>query len=284
MRHAGVQRPFHGLYAHGLDLADLGVRCRVLLPAMLPEHAVSHVTAARLWGLPLPRWIGLDDPLHVIAVGSHRRLRRAGVVAWETADRTLARVLLGKVPVVAAAEVWGQLAVPGSVAPRRALTPEWLVAVGDALVTPQRRANRQALSTIDELRAVAARRAGTRGVTSLVWAIDRIRMGAESPKETELRLGLIAGGLPEPETQVPVMTSAGLRHADLGYPEQRVLLEYQGDEHRASRVRWLEDLTRRQLFEDAGYRVIEVGAHDLWPTCAPLVARVRRALVGRSWG
>ncbi|WP_409048564.1 hypothetical protein AB2L57_08385 [Microbacterium sp. HA-8] len=66
-------------------------------------------------------------------------------------------------------------------------------------------------------------------------------------------------------------------HADLGYPRERLLFEYQGDEHRTSRRRWLRDLTRRQLFEDAGYRVIEVGADDV-DDPAPLVGRVRRAL------
>jgi hypothetical protein len=47
-----------------------------------------------------------------------------------------------------------------------------------------------------------------------------------------------------------------------------------------SRRRWLRDLTRRQLFEDAGYRLIEIGADDV-DDPAPLVGRVRRALGGR---
>ena len=79
------------------------------------------------------------------------------------------------------------------------------------------------------------------------------------------------------------MTAAGLRHADLGYPDARLLIEYHGDQHRTDRAQWLEDLTRRQLFEDAGYRVMEVGAADLTPNCHALAARVRRALDGRSF-
>lgn len=66
-----------------------------------------------------------------------------------------------------------------------------------------------------------------------------------------------------------------------------MLLEYQGDEHRTSRRRWLSDLTRTQLLDDAGYRTILVGDADLVPMtdgddqsplrCPALAARVRRA-------
>jgi hypothetical protein len=283
MRRAGAVRAFHGVYAQGLDLTDLEERCRALLPVMGAEHWFSHATAAGLWGLPLPEPSSIADPLHVLAVGSRRGLRRDGVTGWQTADLAVPRQVLGLIPVVSPAAVWAHLAVTGAVGPGRALSREWLVAVGDALVTPRRRPARPALCTIDELAAAAAARAGQRGATSLGWASDRIRPGAESPKESELRLGLVAAGLPEPEVQVGVATADGLRHADLGYRRARLLLEYHGDEHRVSRARWLDDLTRRQLFEDAGYRVIEVGARDLEHGCRALAARIRRALDGVAW-
>ncbi|HEX5859969.1 MAG TPA: hypothetical protein VFY91_17810, partial [Microbacterium sp.] len=112
----------------------------------------------------------------------------------------------------------------------------------------------------------------------LSWALERVRPGVDSPKESLLRIGLMEAGLPEPAIQVPVVTAEGVRHSDLGYPHARLLLEYQGDEHRVSRQRWLKDLTRVQLFEDAGYRVIAVGADDLEPDCRALARRIRRAL------
>lgn len=283
MRRSGAVRVFHGVYAQGLDLGDLAERCRALLPVMRSEHWFSHATAARLWGMPLPVRAASDEPLHVLAVGSRRSPRRGGVVGWQTADVELPREVLGLLPVVSPVAVWSQLAVTGSIGPGRALSREQLVAVGDSLVTPQRRPWRAALCTVDDLARVAADRAGQRGAASLEWALRRVRAGAESPKETELRLGLVASGLPEPEVQVGVMTADGLRHADLGYRRARLLLEYQGDEHRTSRSRWLADLTRRQLFEDAGYRVIDVGAHDLEAGCRALAERVRRALAGTAW-
>ncbi|MEV4775168.1 DUF559 domain-containing protein [Microbacterium sp. LWH12-1.2] len=75
-----------------------------------------------------------------------------------------------------------------------------------------------------------------------------------------------------------VKTAHGLRHGDLGYRAARLIIEYQGDEHRASRKRWLQDLTRIQLLEDAGYRVILVGADDLRDGARALIERIRRIL------
>ncbi|HET8928020.1 MAG TPA: hypothetical protein VFN24_09390 [Microbacterium sp.] len=103
----------------------------------------------------------------------------------------------------------------------------------------------------------------------------------DSVRETFLRLALTAGGLPEPVVQPKVATAMGDRHADLGYRDARLLLEYLGDAHRTSRRRWLEDLTRVQLFKDAGWDVMMIGAADLEPDPAPLVERVRRALARR---
>lgn len=109
-------------------------------------------------------------------------------------------------------------------------------------------------------------------------ALDRARSPVDSPRELLLRVALVDAGIPEPQVEVAIRTAAGVRHADLGWPEHRLLLEYQGDEHRTSRRRWLDDLTRVQLLEDAGYRVILVGAADLEDDARSLAARIRRAL------
>ncbi|MFB7890799.1 hypothetical protein ACFC1I_01180 [Microbacterium sp. NPDC056044] len=60
------------------------------------------------------------------------------------------------------------------------------------------------------------------------------------------------------------------------------MIEYQGDEHRSSRTRWLSDLERVQLFQDAGYEVFLIGADDVDPDCSALAARVGRFLSRES--
>ena len=45
--------------------------------------------------------------------------------------------------------------------------------------------------------------------------------------------------------------------------------------HRVDRATWLRDLQRRELFEDAGWRVIRVTSADLFGSPDAFVARVR---------
>lgn len=153
---------------------------------------------------------------------------------------------------------------------------------GDHLLTgPGRGMRRIPLCTLEESEAAISRRRGMRGVRALTEALPRLRRGSHAPQESLLRTGLVDHGLPEPEVQVPVTTAEGLRRVDLGCPEARLLLEFQGDQHRAGRQQWLSDLTRVQLFDDAGFRTILVGRADIHPQMGPLASRVRRAL-GRA--
>lgn len=279
LRSRDVRHPHHGVYATGRAPDELVERCEQLATVLGPTQWFSHVTAARLWGMPLPRPTHPREPLHVIALGDAEPMRRPGVVGWRSASSEVAGAFLGQVPVLSPAATWAQLSVPGAAGERRALSVEWLVAVGDFLLSGRRgHGGRRPLCTLPELTAAAAQRRGGRGVTSLAAALPMLRRPVDSPEETFLRLGLVACGLPEPMVQCPVMTAAGLRHSDLGYPDARVLLEFQGDGHRTSRAQWLEDLTRAQLFQDAGYHLIAVGAADLHPDCRALALRVRRAL------
>ncbi|MDO8384109.1 MAG: hypothetical protein Q7T17_14165 [Microbacterium sp.] len=260
-------------------------RSEHLRPLLGTDQLFSHLTAARIWGMPLPSRELQDEPLHVLSIADSAPMRREGVVGWETEDADVPHGMQDKIPLVAPAEVWTQLAVPGSLGRdpltghRRSLSADWLVAVGDYLVSgPRSYGRRYPLCTMADLRAALARHRSKRGAKALTLAIGQIRRPVDSSQETFLRLGLVAHGLPEPEVQFPVMTVEGLRHADLGYREARVLLEYQGDHHRLDRSQWLEDLRRVQLFQDAGFRPILVGANDLGPGLPALAARVRRAL------
>lgn len=289
LRAADLVHAHHGLYAPGTGETGITAACERLVPLLGEHQWFSHLTAARLWGMPLPFFWRVTEPLHVLAMSGSAPIRRAGVVGWETEDSDLPRSVVGGLPVVSPADVWCQLAVRGATGIdertgfKRNLTPEWLVAVGDYLLTgPRIEGERRPLCTLAELEHARRRRWGKRGAKDLEWAIERVRTPVHSPQETKLRLGLVAHGLPEPELQVPVLTADGWRHADLGYPAARLLLEFQGDHHRTDRRQWLSDLTRIQQFEDAGYRTMLVGADDVEPTCAPLAFRVRRALAQRS--
>jgi hypothetical protein len=274
MRGNDLSRPFHGVRADA-PLETLRDRCAALATVLGPHHFFSHVTAAELWRMPLPTRSAV---LHVTAVGARGRIRRPGVVGWEHADADLAGFDLAGVPVLAPSVIWCQLS--------GMLSKEWLVAVGDFLISGERTdyGRRPQLCTIDQLAEAVQRHGSRRGAKALRWALEMLRSPVDSPRESLLRLALIAGGLPEPEVQIEVETAEGIRHGDLGYRAAKLILEYQGDEQRTSRARWLQDLTRVQLLQDAGYRVILAGADDLRDGAQGLVARVRRALKSASPG
>src|SRR5699024_11803147 len=85
------------------------------------------------------------------------------------------------------------------------LQEEALVAIGDHLV----RAPRPALegrsaphATLEELREAAARATG-RGVVRVREAVGKVRMSADSPPETALRIAMVRAGLPETLAKAP---------------------------------------------------------------------------------
>lgn len=218
VRSADVAHPFHSVHVIGGVPSGLRERCEALLPVMRPVDAFSHVTAAALLGAPLPRL--RDSRLHVLSVGSVR-LQRPGV-AGHRAAVAAPRTALGILPIVAPAHVWVQLAAE--------LGHGDLVAVGDYLVTPRRRAGLPAISSIEQLSAAIPARA--RGAGRARAALPDVRVGAESRMESLLRLLLIRAGLPEPLINPPMAIGGETLHPDLAYPQWRVVLEYEGDGHR----------------------------------------------------
>lgn len=57
---------------------------------------------------------------------------------------------------------------------------------------------------IADLEGIHERHSGRRGIRRCWTAIDLMDAGAESPKETWLRLVLVTAGLPRPQTQILV--------------------------------------------------------------------------------
>src|SRR5690606_27406781 len=77
------------------------------------------------------------------------------------------------------------------------------------------------------------------GCTSVRAALALAREKVESPKETETRLLIIRAGLPEPVVQFEVRDGGRLvARIDLAYPDLKIAIEYEGDEHRVDKNRW----------------------------------------------
>jgi very-short-patch-repair endonuclease len=122
---------------------------------------------------------------------------------------------------------------------------------------------------------------GRRGMKSARSALELIDDGAQSPKETWLRLLLIRAGLPTPQTQIAVRNEWGYAEAylDMGWENMKIAVEYDGDQHRTDRAQYVKDIRRLAMLERRGWLVIRVIAED-YPD--DIVRRVREAFARRE--
>lgn len=134
---------------------------------------------------------------------------------------------------------------------------------------------------VADVQLLADRYPGRRGIQSARGAISLADPGAQSPKETWLRLLLIRAGLPRPQTQIPVSDEYGdlTYYLDMGWEDLKVAAEYDGEQHRRDRWQYTWDIRRRETLERLGWIVIRVVAGD---RPADIVGRVRAAVAGRA--
>ncbi len=152
---------------------------------------------------------------------------------------------------------------------------------GEAVARMDALARATPFSTEDVL-VLAKRHRGARGLRRLRAVLSLVDAGAESPKETWLRLLLIDAALPIPTTQIRVYDGRYWPFAflDMGWEQYKVAAEYDGDQHRTDRVRYVKDQRRLRKLEKRGWIVIRVIAED---KPDDVVNRVRDALWSRGW-
>ncbi|KUI35235.1 hypothetical protein AU195_10135 [Mycobacterium sp. IS-1496] len=134
---------------------------------------------------------------------------------------------------------------------------------------------------IQDVTALMDRYGPVRGVRQLRQLLPLIDPGAESLKESWLRLLLIDDGFPIPETQIPVVDGTGepFAYADMGWRDLKLAVEYDGDQHRTSRTVYVNDIRRLEKIQRCGWEVIRVINED---RPASVLARVREAYLRRA--
>jgi very-short-patch-repair endonuclease len=128
---------------------------------------------------------------------------------------------------------------------------------------------------LDGVMSVADRHAGARGLRRLERVLELVDAGAQSPRETYLRLLLIQAGLPRPQTQIHVVTEEETYYLDMGWEDCMVAVEYDGEHHRTDSLQYRKDIRRLEALDRMGWIVIRVVAGD---HPAVIVRRVRDAL------
>ncbi|WP_442791205.1 endonuclease domain-containing protein [Mycobacterium sp. Aquia_216] len=134
---------------------------------------------------------------------------------------------------------------------------------------------------IDDVLQIVACHSRSPGVRRLRAALELVDGGAQSPRESYLRLLLVDAGLPRPQTQIPVLGVDGIpvAYLDLGWPDRLVAVEYDGDQHRTDRRQYVKDIRRLEMLEQMGWVVVRVVAED---RPAAILRRVRAALAASS--
>ncbi|MGB3483237.1 MAG: DUF559 domain-containing protein [Mycobacterium sp.] len=138
--------------------------------------------------------------------------------------------------------------------------------------------------TVAEVHALTECRPGLTGVRRLRAALDLADGGAESPKETEVRVLCTAAGLPKPATQIEFFDDYGeaFIRVDMGWREWKVALEYDGVQHWSDARQRAWDIERLALLNAMGWTVIRVSAQMLRRPDG-FVGRVRAALEAAGW-
>ncbi|MEE6175245.1 hypothetical protein [Mycobacterium sp. 050134] len=134
---------------------------------------------------------------------------------------------------------------------------------------------------VAEVKTLAERHRGRRGIRRARAALDLVDPGAASPRETWLRLLLVEAGYPRPQTQLPVYGEYGELVAilDMGWEAVRIALEYEGDHHRVDRRQFNRDIARYEALSDLGWKAIRVTLAD---TRGGILARVAAAWSRRT--
>jgi very-short-patch-repair endonuclease len=226
--------------------------CRAFLPRM-PENGVfSHVTAARLYSMPLPLSLSRQKELHVSVPAVRRAVDAAGIVGHRTTltehdwDRRFGYA------VTTPERTWCDLGAM--------LTLPELVAAGDKLI-----ARRLPQTSRENLEREVARYKSRRGIRKLRQALTLLSDRAESPRESLLRVAIVLAGLPEPAVNQEVFSAVGrfLARLDLSYPQLKLSLEYQGDQHRTDRAQWQRDIARTRALQAEGWTELQFTQADL---------------------
>jgi len=263
LRGDDLARPFQGIRSVAGADPELA-----FAPLLLPGDRFSHLSAARLWGAPLP---GDDSTVHVTRASASRHRGRGVVGHRSGAGRAVRRRDL---PVSDPATLFLELATLLDVAS--------LVAVGDHLVLDPRVLDPHDLrpyAALAELTRAVAKGRG-RGIRTARAAFALVREeGVESPMETRLRLLVREAQLPEPLIGYELRDARGrVGFVDMAWPDLRLIVEYDGEQHRTNAAQYEKDAMRLERAAAAGWRTVRVRKHGILHDIAGTRRRLARAL------
>lgn len=212
----GIYAPTHAFQALALwERYDL--HC-IAVAVARPSNFLVGKAAAAMWDIPygaVPRWVEIGS---VSGCSGDRdrllKVRRSGVLATQSLHHLIEPFSAGHVTSL----------------PQTLLDLARWHPLDDALQAIDHCLNRRLVSR-DQLRSLLPALRGRHGAAAAARAIDFAHHGAESPRESLVRLKLWEAGLPAPHVQAEIWDRYGnfIGRADFFYDWAPFVLEYDGD-------------------------------------------------------
>lgn len=284
-RRIDVEHPYRGVATHRVDLDDIVQRAHALGLLLGEGAAISHSSAARVRGYPLPRALRFDRELHVSAPRPRRAPKGVGVHG-HSLELPAARV---EHLLVVAPSTGELLPVPLVDEPLTLLTCAAQLALPDVVALADAMLRRATVEGRPDPMLAALELGPDRpGLARLKRAAPLRRAGVRSRAETLLRLMIVSAGLPEPVVAHPVQSTerspeSWTAEADLAWPQFGVLVEYEGDVHRTSRRRFTTDVRRFERYADEQWRAVRAIRADVFDDPRELMSRLARRLREGGW-
>ncbi|MEZ2389809.1 hypothetical protein AB6813_09715 [bacterium RCC_150] len=242
-----------------------------------PGCCLTHGSAARIHGISLSTALEEDWRIHLARSGKEWKPRRRNVVGHQLSFKPGEVIELDGVRLTSPARTWLDLA--------QLMRIDDVVAAGDSIVVEHGDDHPKPhtpLATMMDLKAIVAAHPGMRGIRKARMALDLVRVGADSPQETKMRLLLLNAGLPEPTLNHIIHNEWGAPAVwpDAAFVKEKVALQYDG-RHHGEPEQYRRDIRREALTQRLGWREVRIQYEDLLGECPEVVRKVRLALYPR---
>ncbi|MEH3131888.1 MAG: hypothetical protein PGN27_18215 [Mycolicibacterium neoaurum] len=260
---SALRRRYRAIYRGVYVPAEHQISQRDRLTGLMlavPDAVVTGVAASAVHGA---KWVDVETPIEIISATRPQ----AGLIRRRESLLPDEMTMVSGIRVTTVARTAFDLA--------RHLPRDNAVARLDALM-------RARPFTHCDILAIAEDHPGLRGLRRLRVALPLVDGGAESPRETWLRLIFIDAGLPAPTTQVVVHDENGryVRRIDMAWKQFKIGAEYDGDIHLTSRKTYVNDVLVARVLHRLGWHVIHVVKED---RRRDIVEEARTALLARGW-
>lgn len=240
-------------------------------PLLRAGEGFSHTCALLIHGVPIRAPLAV----HVVAPLPYGQVRRPHVFGHRASAPLALHDVKGLRCVSPLTALFQSAAL---------LTFRELVVAIDALLLSRGREGESSamVSARDLIETLRKRR--DRGIVRLRAAAEVAREGAESRYETLVRFELARMGLDDLELQVDVCDHEGywIGRFDLVDRIRKLIIEYDGEQHRTDRAQYLKDLRRLERAREAGYRILRLHKEDFRPERLDATRRRLCEFLGRA--